>query len=202
MDGYALPLTVNEAKNSKNLSYDFIRSNKGRLLPFSFEESSIDLAVVTTPRVVIDNYVYEIARQYFVRLGGSQTERIVLLTPIMTETENPQLFGLEPGGLTSDDKPLSDGSGVSMYTSRGTLTNAAKEEVGVITEEIIDERELTSKSDVENILTEKDFATKNEAKNITNEIIEDGDLASKADVKSIVSGTMIEKGIPSIERIN
>ena len=116
MDGYALPLTVNEAEKSINLNYDFIRSNKGRLITFSFEESSIDLAVTTVPRVVIDDIVYEIARQYFVKMGDTQTERIILLTPVMSENENPQLFGKTTGGLTSNDKPLTDGNGTSMYT--------------------------------------------------------------------------------------
>ena len=58
----------------------------------------------------------------------------------------------------------------------------SKEEVGIITEEIIDGRGLIDKNGVEDLLTEKNFVTRDDAKEVTADILH-------------------EQGVPTVEVI-
>lgn len=65
------------------LNYAYVTSNeqKSRIKPFSFEESSIDLAANCEPRFVIDNVVYAHHRQYFIKKSDTETERMFVVVP-------------------------------------------------------------------------------------------------------------------------
>lgn len=82
MDGYVICLKPEEAKHFGRYGWPWIKANRGRLKPFSYEESSIDMAFSITPRFVIDDTTYEGVRQYFNRVSDTKTERIFLLKPV------------------------------------------------------------------------------------------------------------------------
>lgn len=83
-----------KTSESKSVGYQYIvnPSNKKRIEDFDFEESSIDLGAVTTPRIVVKDIVYEIVRQYFVKDSSGSTERILLLYPVLTAAENGEAW--------------------------------------------------------------------------------------------------------------
>ena len=70
------------------VGYQFIVANKSRLEKMDLEESSIDLAVATTPRIVVNEIVYDVSRQYFRKESDGTTSRILLLYPGVQENEN------------------------------------------------------------------------------------------------------------------
>lgn len=116
MKGYALCL-----KPGQNTpGYQYIRDHSDELVPFDFEESSIDLASITTPRVVVNDICYQIERQYFVRISDSNTERIIICKPILTASENPQLVGHNKPGIRYN--------GMDSYTYNKLLEKKAAEE--------------------------------------------------------------------------
>jgi hypothetical protein len=86
MTGYVFPLLMTE--NSGDIGWDYMKDHRDRFVPFSFEESSIDLALVTPARIVVDDVVYNVEKQYFNRASESETERILLIKPYATVTEN------------------------------------------------------------------------------------------------------------------
>lgn len=84
MTGYVFCLEPHET----GVGYQFIVANKSRLEKMDLEESSIDLAVATTPRIVVNEIVYDVSRQYFRKESDGTTSRILLLYPVVQENEN------------------------------------------------------------------------------------------------------------------
>ena len=84
MVGYVIPLAKNESPGQ--CGYPFIKENRDRWVEFNFEESSIDIGISSTPRMVVDDIVYDVHHQYFVK-EGSETLRILVLTPCKSDCE-------------------------------------------------------------------------------------------------------------------
>lgn len=88
MQGYVFTLTDSELKNtSVTGGYPYAKNQRSRWVSFDFEESSIDLGTTTDPRFVIDDKVYSIYHQYFIKEGNS-TIRLIILKRITFESEN------------------------------------------------------------------------------------------------------------------
>ena len=68
MTGYVFCLEPHET----GVGYQFIVANKSRLEKMDLEESTIDLAVATTPRIVVNEIVYDVSRQYFRKESDGQ----------------------------------------------------------------------------------------------------------------------------------
>jgi hypothetical protein len=123
MKGYALCLDPGQSTPG----YQYIRENRDKLVPFDFEESSIDLASITTPRIVVNDICYQIERQYFVRVSDTDTERIIICKPILAAAENPNLVG--------HDKVGTRYNGLDSYTYNKFLEKKAAEETAKKEEE-------------------------------------------------------------------
>ena len=91
MTGYIFPLTMEEGSNIGNYGFPFIEEHRDRLVPFDFEESSIDMSVMAAPSYVYNGVIYECHRQYFEK-KDSTINRIMLVSPINTMIENPALM--------------------------------------------------------------------------------------------------------------
>ena len=108
MNGYIFCLKSDE---SDSIGWQYLQAHKERLVKMSFEESSIDLASTVTPRFVVDNLVYEMVRQYFVHKSDTDTERIILLKPLLQANENGDYY------KTLTRRPLIY-TGANSYTQR------------------------------------------------------------------------------------
>lgn len=86
MTGYIFPLTSNE--NPGMCGYPYINAHRDRLVPFDFEESSIDLGLSVTPKIVLNNVVYDPQNQYFEK-DSNTVNRIILVSPCLTDKELP-----------------------------------------------------------------------------------------------------------------
>ena len=76
---YVFCLTDDEEKKLGTCGgYPYAQKNKNRWKSFDFEESSIDCGIVTSPRFVIDNTVYEVHHQYFIKEDNSVSRLLVL----------------------------------------------------------------------------------------------------------------------------
>ena len=84
MNGYVFCLKPDE---STSAGWQFLQAHRDRLIPMSLEESSIDLAAIVAPKVVVNDRVYTIVRQYF-ECKGSETNRILILELSLQENEN------------------------------------------------------------------------------------------------------------------
>ena len=84
MTGYVFCLEPHET----GVGYQFIVANKSRLEKMDLEESSIDLSVATTPRIIVNEIVYDVSRQYGRKKSDGTTRRILLLYPVVQENEN------------------------------------------------------------------------------------------------------------------
>jgi hypothetical protein len=71
-----------------DFGWNYIKDHKDRLVKFSYEESSIDLTVTATPRIVVNDVCYDVVKQYFIREDDTTTSRLLLLKPYLTATEN------------------------------------------------------------------------------------------------------------------
>ena len=108
MNGYIFCLKADE---SDSIGWQYLQAHKERLVKMSFEESSIDLASTVPPRFVVDNLVYEMVRQYFVHKSDTDTERIILLKPLLQANENGDYY------KTLTRRPLIY-TGANSYTQR------------------------------------------------------------------------------------
>ena len=91
MQGYIFTLTEAETKDlSRCGGYPYAQNQRKRWKPFSFEESSIDLAIQAEPRFVIDGLVYHVHRQYFIQ-EGSTIIRLVTLHRYYADCETVKL---------------------------------------------------------------------------------------------------------------
>ena len=108
MNGYIFCLKSDE---SDSIGWQYLQAHKERLVKMSFEESSIDLAATVAPRFVVDNLVYEMVRQYFVHKSDTDTERIILLKPLVQSNENGDYY------KTLTRRPLIY-TGANSYTQR------------------------------------------------------------------------------------
>jgi hypothetical protein len=79
---------LNANEDPSDIGWNYIKDHKDRLVKFNFEESSIDLTITATARMVVDDICYDVAKQYFVKEDDSTTDRILLLKPYLTVTEN------------------------------------------------------------------------------------------------------------------
>ena len=88
MTGYVFCLTDDEIKKLGTCcGYPYAKKNKDRWVSFDFEESSIDCGIVVTPRFVVDDIVYEVHHQYFIK-EGSNTLRLLVLNRCKVDCEN------------------------------------------------------------------------------------------------------------------
>ena len=108
MVGYVIPLAKNESPGK--CGYPFIKENRDRWVEFNFEESSIDIGIGSTPRLVVDDIVYDVHHQYFVK-EGSETLRILVLTPCKSDCEQMKET------TSSTPNTDSDNQGVTNNTS-------------------------------------------------------------------------------------
>jgi hypothetical protein len=87
MIGKILKVTWEEAQKMVS-GWEFVSANKSRWEDFNFEESSIDLAIVAAPRIIVDDVEYDVNRQYFIKDSDTQTTRLMLLYPIKKPKKN------------------------------------------------------------------------------------------------------------------
>lgn len=79
MTGYVFCLTDTEmTKLGECGGYPYALKNKSRWKSFDFEESSIDCNITVVPLFVIDDIVYEVHHQYFIKESSSVTRLLVL----------------------------------------------------------------------------------------------------------------------------
>ena len=103
------PLTAEEAKHSKNYGWAFVSKHKDRLITTTFEIGSIDFSLKVSTRFVEKDVVYEAVNQFY-EMQGTNTTRIIVGAPIISERENPDLCKSEttiypkPGYLTYPEK--------------------------------------------------------------------------------------------------
>lgn len=82
MTGYLVLLKKEDVK--AGVDWDWILNHQDQRVPFSFEESSIDMGLSCEPRYVVDNKVYEPYRQYFNKPASGGIERILVCRPAQT----------------------------------------------------------------------------------------------------------------------
>lgn len=120
MVGYVIPLAKNESPGK--CGYPFIKENRDRWVEFNFEESSIDIGISSTPRMVVDDIVYDVHHQYFVK-EGSETLRILVLTPCKSDCEQmPETasYSSKPESDISDGENNQSGSEPDGQTPENT----------------------------------------------------------------------------------
>ena len=91
MAGKFLALTLEEARDSENLGYEFIRNHQDRLVNVDYEFGSIDFGLMSPTRFILNDVCYQIARQY-IGLGSDNSDRILIGTPVISASENPKLI--------------------------------------------------------------------------------------------------------------
>lgn len=102
MQGYIFCLNDTEVKDlSRCGGYPYAQSQRKRWKSFSFEESSIDLAVQAEPRFVVEGVVYHAHRQYFIQ-EGSETIRLMTLHKYFTDCETVKLDA--DGNIIKEDE--------------------------------------------------------------------------------------------------
>lgn len=88
MTGYVFCLTEDEMKDlTNNSGYPYALKEKSRWLGFNFEESSIDLTIMPAARIVVENLVYDVLRQYFIRESDTKTSRLLIVGPCHKDCE-------------------------------------------------------------------------------------------------------------------
>jgi hypothetical protein len=148
MNGYVLPLKPSE--NPAVIGWDYIKNNRDRLVKFDFEESSIDLTVITVCRLVVEGVSYDVTRQYFNRVDDSTTERVLVLKPVMTVNENGEEF------IRSQKRRERYYNGDDSYANRKANSTAENNLMGP-TANVVTKEETTSED------AEASATTENEA---------------------------------------
>jgi hypothetical protein len=117
MIGKIFRATWDEYRNGEG-GWEFVLANKSRWESFSFEESSIDLGITCTPRIIVDDIEYDVQRQYFIKDSDTQTTRLMFLYPVKKPTPVVE--------TTEDDTEIDNSgelTGTATVESNGSITN-------------------------------------------------------------------------------
>ena len=126
------PLTVEESKDAEKCGWAFVSKHKDRLILTSFEIGSIDFSLKNSMRFVVNDVVYEAVSQYY-DMKGTDTTRIVVGAPIISERDNPDLCKSEDHSYLKSkyldflEKKTETSEGTSTTTEPDTPTDETGE---------------------------------------------------------------------------
>jgi hypothetical protein len=85
MNSYVLPLNADE--NPSDIGWNYIKDLRERWVAIDMEEDGTDFPVHPVGRVALDDVVYEVLLNYFIRVDDNNTDRLLVLKPILTKVE-------------------------------------------------------------------------------------------------------------------